>query len=55
VAQQSQNAPVPGLVRFRVPALVQGVISRGQGQKEIKKGGADAEGAPGNRPKLGSS
>ncbi len=44
-----------GVRGIRVQALVQPVVDRGQGQEEVKEGGADAEGAPGNRPQLGTN
>ncbi|MCL4177371.1 MAG: hypothetical protein KJ072_06455 [Verrucomicrobia bacterium] len=55
VTQQSQDTLVLGLCGIGVQALMQSVVDRGQGQEEVKEGGADAEGAPGNRPKLGTN
>jgi hypothetical protein len=55
VTQQSQDTLVVGLCGIGVQALMQSVVDRGQGQEEVKEGGADAEGAPGNRPQLGTN
>jgi len=55
VTQQSQDTLVLGLCGIGVQALMQSVVDRGQGQEEVKEGGADAEGAPGNRPQLGTN
>jgi hypothetical protein len=49
VAEQGQDTLMPGLSRIRVPALVQGVISRSEGQEEIKERDEEAERPPGNR------
>lgn len=55
VTHQSQDTLMVGVRGIRVQALVQPVVDRGQGQEEVKEGGADAEGAPGNRPQLGTN